>query len=91
MIQYSLATAKNNETIIKVHHDYGDFNFYIIPSEDDKSAYSWASDPVIKDKKIGDIIAQRAVQSIAIFAKNNKEMTFKEMLAALKQASIMAK
>ncbi len=92
MIQYSLATAKNNETIIKVHHDYGDFSFYIIPSKDNDAAYSWASDPVIKDKKVGDIIANQAVQSIALFAKSDtKEMSFKEMLAALKQASIMAK
>ena len=91
MLQYSLATAKNGKTIIKIHHDFGDFNFYLVPDPQHPDSFGWASDPIIKDKKVGDRIAFEAAASIANFTKSRAgSMSFGEMVVALKNAAEIA-
>ncbi|GEM_PF-5530116 len=88
MLQFSLATAKNGKTIIKIHHDFGAFNFYIVPDPNNPESFGWASDPLIKDKKIGDKIAIRAVKSIAQFTRNDpNNLSFSDMVNALRSAA----
>lgn len=92
MLQYSLATAKNGKTIIKIHHDFGEFSFYLVPDPEHPESFGWASDPVIHDKKIGDKIALEAANSIAHFTRNPIEkMSFGEMVVALKNAAAIAR
>ena len=91
MLKYSLATAKSGQTIIKIHHDFGDFNFYLVPDPQHPDSFGWASDPMIKDKKVGDSIALKAATSIAHFTRNTPgEMSFGEMVVALKNAAEIA-
>lgn len=91
MLQYSLTTAKNGKTIIKIHHDYGAFSFYLVPDPNHPESFGWASDPLIKDKKIGDKIAFQAAKSIAQFTRNEPgSLSFGEMVVALRNASEVA-
>lgn len=91
MLQYSLTTAKNGKTIIKIHHNFGKFNFYLVPDPQHPESFGWASDPVIKDKRVGDKIAFEAASSIAHFTKNTPgSMSFGEMVVALKNAAEIA-
>ena len=88
MLQYSLATAKNGKTIIKIHHDFGNFNFYLVPDPNNPESFGWASDPLIKDKKVGDMIAIRAAKSIAQYTRNNPDnLSFSDMVNALRSAA----
>lgn len=88
MLQYSLTTAKNGKTIIKIHHDYGAFSFYLVPDPNQPESFGWASDPLIKDKKIGDKIALQAAKDIAQFTRNEPgSLSFGEMVVALRNAS----
>ena len=91
MLRYSLATAKTGKTIIKIHHNFGDFSFYLMPDPEHPESFGWASDPMIKDKKIGDKIALEAATSIAHYTKNKPgTLSFGEMVAALRNAAEIA-
>lgn len=90
MLKYSLTTSKDGRTIIKIHHEFGDFKFYLVPDEKDKNAFSWASFPQLPDTQAGDYIAREAAKSIATFAKSQSgKMSFDEMVACLKNAQRM--
>lgn len=91
MLKYSLTTSKAGKTIIKIHHEFGDFKFYLVPHESDKKSFGWASSPQINDEQAGDFIAREAAKSIAEFAKSETGvMSFNEMVAALKNAQKLA-
>ena len=77
--------------MIKIHHDFGDFKFYLVPDEKDNNGYAWKSYPEFNDEKVGNYIAREAASSIAHFAKSETgKMSFHEMVAALKNAQRMA-
>lgn len=92
MIQYSLTTSKDGNTRIKIHHDLGDFKFFLTPDEHDGKGFSWSSTPEIEDKKAGDLLARQAARSIAEFAKSDLSiMSFDEMVAHLRRAEKLAR
>lgn len=92
MLKYSLTTSKEGKTIIKIHHDFGDFQFYLIPHPKKDDSFSWVTSPRIKDTKAGDFIAREAAKSIATYAKSpTADMSFKEMVASLKNAEKLAR
>lgn len=86
-MQYSLATSKDGQTIIKIHHNFGAFDFYLTPDAEKKNGFGWASDPMISDTKLGQSIANIAAKSIARFAKKEfNNISFGEMKNALEIA-----
>lgn len=92
MLRYSLTRCKKGREIIKIHHEFGDFKFYLVPDDKDKNGFSWQSHPSIDDDKAGNYIAVEAAKSIAQFAKNDADaISFDEMVAALKNAQRMAR
>ena len=91
MLKFSLASSKTGETIIKIHHDFGDFKFYLVPDENNNKSYSWHAEPTITDPQAGDYIATEAAKALASFAKRPTEhMSFNEMVACLQNAERLA-
>ena len=87
MLKFSLANNKAGATIIKIHHDFGDFKFYLVPDENSNKSFSWHSEPNITDTQAGDYIATEAAKAVAAFAKRPTEkMSFQEMVACLQNA-----
>ena len=91
MLKFSLATGKTGTTIIKIHHDFGNFKFYLVPDENNNKSFSWHSEPKITDTQAGDYIATEAAKAIASFAKRPAEhMSFNEMVTCLQNAERLA-
>lgn len=87
-MRFSLARSKKGEKIIKIHHDFGEFNFYLMPTpKGTDGLFAWTSDPKIKDENLGRMIAMHAAKAIAKFSKQNPEtMSFEDMKEALTNA-----
>lgn len=91
MARFSVSQTADGTPRVKLHHDYGPFEFYFYAGDANGETIAWMTEPELPRADITDRIARTALGSLCKFlSKSERDIKFKDVLNGLQKAERLA-